>query len=107
MTGNWLLLTFAIWNARDRRAIDDAVRVAKRFDGRFQLGARPFEVVDEFARWLPVEEPPLPEIIQGASLEGKITITIAGGDHTPFWHWLSDGSLIAQRAGHLNPTELA
>ena len=106
MAGNWLLLTFAIWNSIDRPAIDDAVRVAKQFGGRFQLGVRPFEVADEFAGWLPVEQSPLCEITHEVSTEGKFTVAITGGDRTPFWHWLSDGSLIAQHGGLLDPPKL-
>ncbi len=107
MAGNWLLLTFAIWNSLDRPAIDTAVRVAKQFGGRFQLGVRPFEVADELAGWLPIEHPaPLCEITHEVSPEGRFTVSITGGDRTPFWHWLGDGSIIAQHSGLLDPPRL-
>ena len=101
--GNWLLLTFAIWNSLDRPAIDTAVRVAKQFSGHFQLGVRPFEVVDELVGWLPIDHSaPLYEIAHEVSSEGKFTVSITGGDRTPFWHWLVDGSIVAQHSGPLD-----
>lgn len=108
MTGSWLLLSFAIWNSRDRPAIDDAVLVAKQFGGRFRLGVRPFELTEELTNWLPTSPTAsLYEVSHQTSPGGGFTVAMAGGNRTPFWHWLSDGVVVACSGGHLNPHQLA
>jgi hypothetical protein len=102
-SGNWLLLTFAIWSSLDRPAIDTAVLVAKQFGGQFQLGVRPFEAADEFASWLAIDHSsPLYEVAHEVSSEGELTVNFTGGDRTPFWHWLVNGSIVAQHSGRLD-----
>jgi hypothetical protein len=107
MAGNWLLLTFAIWSSLERPAIDTAVRVAKQFGGQFKLGVRPIEVADELAGWLPMDHSAsLYEITHEVSSEGKLTVNITGGGRAPFWHWLGNGSIVAQHSGLLDSAGL-
>jgi hypothetical protein len=102
MDGQWLLLTFAIWNSHDRPAIEEAIRVAKQFEGRFRLGVRPFEGAEELAEWLLIE----PDFSTSRVTHQKLP-SIDSGDRTPFWHWLSDGKVISRFSGHFDPGRLA
>lgn len=51
LEGSWLVLLFAIWSVADRTAIEEALSVAKMFDGKVQLGVRPFDRHEEIGRW--------------------------------------------------------
>lgn len=55
--GVWLILAFAAWSIPDIAAIETALEAAKHFNGRVNLGLRPFDDFEEFANWNPGTAP--------------------------------------------------
>ena len=49
----WLILLFGVWSSPDRAAIDLALEFAKKYEGRFNLGVRPFNDFSENSNWCP------------------------------------------------------
>ncbi|MBI3649417.1 MAG: hypothetical protein HY231_00020 [Acidobacteria bacterium] len=47
----WLILLFAIWSVPDRTSIEEALSAAKKLNGRFNLGVRPFDNHKENKGW--------------------------------------------------------
>ncbi|WP_165246951.1 hypothetical protein [Paludisphaera soli] len=90
MTGDWLLLTFAVWDAYERKSIDAAVGIAKEHAGRFSLGVRPFESFEEFEAWL---HPLAGQVPKEAS-------------RVPCWHRLNSGEIVATHFGPLDAASL-
>ena len=50
-SGLWLLLLVAVWSAPDRNMIRIALELAKDFEGRIQVGIRPFDDHRETSVW--------------------------------------------------------
>ncbi len=50
-TGLWLILLFAVWSMPERNAIQTALDAVKTFNGRVNLGVRPFDNHNEFKYW--------------------------------------------------------
>jgi thioredoxin-like negative regulator of GroEL len=76
--GIWLILLFAVWSAPDQEAIKTAVTLAKKFNGKFQLGVRPFDEHQENGLWCP-------EIKEAFA--------------SPIWLVFENGQLIAEHVG--------
>jgi hypothetical protein len=51
-TGNWLVLSVAVWSGPDLSAIEPATAVVSEFDGGISLGIRPFDEFEELSSWL-------------------------------------------------------
>jgi hypothetical protein len=76
--GLWLVLLFAVWSGPDREAVQTALSVVKQFDGKVQLGLRPFDRHEEItALWPDVKE----------------------RFGSPIWLVLRDGELLEQHVG--------
>jgi hypothetical protein len=76
--GLWLVLLFAVWSGPDRSAVPVALSAVKQFDGKVQLGLRPFDRHEEITtRWPKVKEP----------------------FGSPIWLILRDGELLEEHVG--------
>ena len=84
-TGRWLILTFAVWSVPDIQCIGDALREARKHEGKIQLGLRPFSDSKEMRAWIP-----------GYVDSGE----------SPVWTVLEDGKVIAVVAGKLSNKDL-
>ena len=51
--GNWIILVFAVWSGPDIASIDTALAAVKKFNGKVQLGIRPFDQYTEIKAWCP------------------------------------------------------
>lgn len=83
--GVWLVMAFAVWSIPDTLAIQTALDVAKRFNGKIHLGVRPFDQVEEFGTWCPELE---------------------NSEHSPLWVLLRDGKVCMIRTGIFTIDEL-
>ena len=52
-TGNWLVLSVAVWSGPDLSAIEAAIAAVSEFNGGVSLGIRPFDEFEELSSWLP------------------------------------------------------
>lgn len=92
--GAWLVLAFAVWDSRDRAAIEVACKLAASL-GDVSVAVRPYETVDEFNTWAPV---PMPQGLQlslsesSREPETKIRIESAEDEH-PLWLIFIDGEI--------------
>lgn len=84
-TGNWLVMAFAVWSTPDNLAIQTALDVTKRFGGKFNLGLRPFDDLEELGVWCP---------------------DLENDGQSPVWVLLRDGEVCVKRSGVLAVDEL-
>ncbi|MGH2886147.1 MAG: hypothetical protein ACRDPA_26200 [Solirubrobacteraceae bacterium] len=76
--GLWLVIVVAAWSAPDVEAVRTAIDAVARFQGRVQLGVRPYDDPDEVETWCP-------------------ELRDAGG--SPMWAILDDGVVVAVDGG--------
>jgi hypothetical protein len=84
-TDVWLVMAFAVWSIPDNIAIQTALDVTKHFDGKINLGLRPFDDWEELGAW-------------GPGLEGD--------GSSPLWVLFRDGEVLMTRNGILTIDEL-
>ena len=80
-TGIWLILVFAAWSVPDVRAIEIALETAKHFEGKLNLGLRPFDSPEEHKSWC---------------------TEISDNDESPLWLLFESGHLRMIHAGLLS-----
>ncbi len=83
--GNWIVLAFAVWSGPDIAAIDTALVAAKRFNGKIQLGIRPFDQYTEMKTWCP---------------EARVSY------QSPIWLLFQEGQLVAEFHGPQSQEQL-
>ena len=76
--GRWLVVAFARWSKPDIGAIQTALDAVRRFRGAVQLGARPYDDVEEHRAWLP---------------------EFTGSPESPLWVLLENGAVTFQATG--------
>lgn len=105
--GDWIVLSFAVWNSHDRPAIDTAIEVVKSMNGRVRLGIRPFEIADEFSSWCPYQPPNAELVIQEKEDAEQVNIAITAASGTsPIWLFIRDGVIVQSHLGHLAVEQL-
>lgn len=98
--GEWLILVFAIWDSKDRPAIDIACQIASSLKST-RVAVRPFESPLEFASWAPelAGHRIALSVSESTGDEGtKVSIVSAGDDH-PLWLLFRDGRLARAAIG--------
>ena len=101
-SGIWLIVTFPVWSGPVRHSVLAAVACAKDFDGRFQLGVRPFDFHEEIYKWWPGDEAPSPaEVLIDVREESSRREVHISSDPaaSPIWLVLRDGQVMHQAAG--------
>jgi hypothetical protein len=101
-SGTWLVVVFPVWSGPARHSVIAAVASAKQFDGKFQLGVRPFEDHEEIHKWWPGGEAPAPakQLIEVRENSSGREVHITS-DHAaiPIWLVLRDGQVMYQGVG--------
>jgi hypothetical protein len=101
-SGIWLVAVFPVWSAPARNSVVTAISSAKYFDGRFQLGVRPFDYHEEIVKWWPgIDRPPAAgTTVEDRDVSERREIHIST-DHSrlPIWLVLRDGKVIFQGVG--------
>jgi hypothetical protein len=109
-SGIWLVVAFPIWSGPVRHSVVSAVACAKEFNGRFQLGVRPFDHREEIASWWPGGQVPSQAELQIDIREDvsrrEVRIT-SDPSASPIWLVLRDGQVMYQGAGPRSREELA
>jgi hypothetical protein len=83
--GTWLVMACGIWSATDIKCIEAAVRGAASYDGKVQLGVRPFSKYEEMLNWYPEY--------------GEET-------RSPLWVMFRDGKTLGHTFGQLSAENL-
>jgi hypothetical protein len=110
LSGTWLVVVFPVWSVPVRESVHAAIVVAKEFDGKFQLGVRPFNSSDENRKWWPNDPPPSVEIIvtstQDVGEKRELRIS-SDGAKLPLWLVLRGGRIYSQASGPRTKDELS
>jgi len=108
--GDWLVLVFAVWSMKDIKAIQTAIEFAKKRNGEFKLGIRPFDRHEELKSWAPMSHLPHHESTtlaeRGPATSPELFIS-SDRSRSPLWLFLKDGVLIGEAAGPLSQDALA
>lgn len=83
--GNWLVLVFAVWSGSDIMSMDTALAAVKGFNGKVQLGVRPFDQYTELKTWCP---------------EARTSY------QSPIWLLFQDGQMVAEFYGPQSKDQL-
>lgn len=108
--GRWLVVCFSVWSTHDISAARRALEIAKAYNGKFKLGLRPFDYLEENFTWLPNSFTD----IQGETVNihatehhGKSIVSIRGRNEShPLWAVLIDGRIPGVRVGLLSEAEI-
>lgn len=98
--GEWLILVFAIWDAKDHPAIDIACQIATSLKST-RVAVRPFESPAEFASWAPelAGHRIAQSVSESTGDEGKIVSIVSAGDDHPMWLLFRNGRLARAAIG--------
>jgi hypothetical protein len=109
-SGLWLLVVFPVWSGAVRDSVSAAIAVAKDYDGKFQLGVRPFDSYDEIYKWWPSSEAPsTAQVLLAVKEEGPRRELHISTDpsSSPLWLVLRDGQVIRHGAGPRSKEQLS
>jgi len=98
--GQWLILAFAVWDAKDRPAIEVACRIAASLEAT-RVAVRPFELPDEFATWAPelADHEITVAVSESRSEVGtEVSIVTMSDDH-PMWLLFRGGQMVRASIG--------
>ena len=84
--GYWMVLLFAVWSAPDITSIDTALAAVEGFNGKIQLGIRPFDQYTEMKAWCP---------------EAR------GSYRSPIWLLFQEGQMVTEFHGPQSEDQLA
>lgn len=105
----WLIVVFPVWSAPVRDSVRSAIALVKDHDGKFQLGVRPFDSLDEIYKWWPVTEAPSAgKVLLAVNEDGprrEIHIS-TDPSSSPLWLVLRDGQVIHHGAGPRSKEQL-
>jgi hypothetical protein len=109
VSGTWLVVAFGVWSIHDRQSVRAAIDCSKRFDGKFQLGIRPFDYFSENATWWPDQQPLAEDNVicevrgERPRLEVRISPDLSA---SPLWLVLQDGRVLRQETGQRRTVEV-
>jgi hypothetical protein len=109
LVGDWLVVVFPIWSVPVRASVTAAMSCSKNFEGKFQLGVRPFNAHEELLRWWPNGSPPGPDkiIVAVKDEHGQRELHLSADlSYSPKWLVLRDGQIVYAGGGLRTQSQL-
>jgi hypothetical protein len=110
LVGVWLVVVFPIWSGPVRASVTAAMSCAKDYEGKFQLGVRPFEAHEELLRWWPTGSPPGPDkmVVAVKDEKGQRELHLSMDlSYSPKWLVLRDGRIVYEGGGLRSQEQLS